>query len=110
MKKESNNKLFNSLSKGLTEAIEYTKGKKVPGVKAQIIEIRKLPTFKGKEIRNIRTNLHITQNTFAQVLGVSAKTIEAWESGKNIPQGPAQRMLFILKNNSKALNILGIKN
>ncbi len=24
MKKESNNKLFNSLSKGLTEAIEYT--------------------------------------------------------------------------------------
>ncbi|EKO34356.1 hypothetical protein LEP1GSC161_3268 [Leptospira santarosai str. CBC1416] len=43
-------------------------------------------------------------------MGVSAKTIEAWESGKNIPQGPAQRMLFILKNNSKALNILGIKN
>ncbi|EMK11334.1 MULTISPECIES: helix-turn-helix domain-containing protein [Leptospira] len=109
MKKESS-KLFNSLSKGLNEAIHYTKGKKIPGIKAQIIEIQKLPTFKGKEIRNIRTNLHLTQNTFAQILGVSAKTVEAWESGKNIPQGPAQRMLFILKNNSKALNILGIKS
>ncbi|WP_420912590.1 helix-turn-helix domain-containing protein [Leptospira santarosai] len=87
-----------------------SKGKKISGVKAQIIEIQKLPTFKGKEIRNIRTNLRLTQNTFAQALGVSAKTIEAWESGKNIPQGPAQRMLFILKNNSKALSILGIKN
>jgi len=32
----------------------------------------------------------------------------AWESGRNIPQGPAQRMLYIMKNNPVILNELKI--
>lgn len=107
---KENSKLFNSLVKGLNEAIEYSEGKRVSGIKEHQISIEKLPEFKAREIRNIRTKLHLTQNLFAQAIGVSVKTVEAWESGRNIPQGPAQRMLFILKNNSKALSLLGIKN
>ncbi|MCW7490999.1 transcriptional regulator [Leptospira meyeri] len=109
MKKQSNDKLFNSLKKGLNEAIEFSEGNSNLKFKQTSISVPKLPNFKGKDIKNIRTKLHLTQSVFANTLGVSEKTVEAWESGRNIPQGPAQRMLFVLKNNSDPLDVLGIK-
>ncbi len=47
--------------------------------------------------------MKLTQHSFALVMGVSIKTVEAWESGKNVPQGPAQRMLDILSKEENAL-------
>ena len=40
--------------------------------------------------------MELSQSVFANIIGVSKKAVEAWESGKNIPQGPAQRMLELL--------------
>ena len=39
----------------------------------------------------------MTQVLFAKYLGVSLKTIEAWEAGRNQPNGTACRMLSITK-------------
>ena len=33
---------------------------------------------------------------FSEFMGVSVKTVEAWESGRNIPMGPASRVLDLL--------------
>ncbi len=33
---------------------------------------------------------------FAQYLGVSPKTVEAWEAGKNKPSGSSSRLLELL--------------
>ncbi|MCG6142786.1 MULTISPECIES: helix-turn-helix domain-containing protein [Leptospira] len=109
MKNDSNSKLFKSLKKGLNEAIDYSDGNSTSPLKQTLISVPKLPNYKGKDIKSIRTKLHLTQSVFANTLGVSEKTVEAWESGRNTPQGPAQRMLFVLKNNSNPLDILGIK-
>ena len=38
----------------------------------------------------------MTQRTFAMVMGVSNKTVEAWENGTNKPAGTARRMMGIL--------------
>ncbi|HZK62297.1 MAG TPA: helix-turn-helix domain-containing protein [Anaerovoracaceae bacterium] len=38
-----------------------------------------------------------SQRVFAEVLGVSPKTIEAWEAGKNHPDGSSSRMLQLLQ-------------
>ena len=38
----------------------------------------------------------MTQRLFAEALGVSIKTVEAWESGINSPSGTASRLLELL--------------
>ena len=81
--------------KGLNEAVEYENGSK-KNVRSRCIRIPELPQYRAEMVRDIRIRCGLTQRLFAELMGVSAKTIEAWESGKNTPQGPAQRFLSIL--------------
>ena len=87
--------VYKSITKGLKEAIEYEKG----GVRARTAKVRVEPLkkFNRAEIKAIRNNTKMTQVTFARFLGVSPKTVEAWEAGRNIPDGPARRILSMLK-------------
>jgi putative transcriptional regulator len=87
----------------LRQAVDYEKGKKVTGVKSTKISIAPLPHYKAQKIKQIRSKFRLSQSTFAHVLGVSKKTVEAWESGRNEPQGPAQRMLMLLEKDNKFL-------
>jgi len=92
-----------NLINSLEEAIKYEKGEKVKGLKSHTMTVAPLPDYQGKEIKEIRNELGLTQSIFAYVLGVSKKTVEAWESGKNHPAGPAQRMLSILEKDKSFL-------
>ena len=87
----------------LEQAVDYEKGKDVKGVRSRRISIAPLPHYKARKIKNIRNMLGLSQSTFAYVMGVSKKTVEAWESGRNEPQGPAQRMLMLLEKDNKFL-------
>ena len=106
------NKEFNSIMAGLSESLEYAKGNTSKARKVSI-SIAELPTFHDKEIKKIREDLNLTQKNFAFVLGVSPKTVEAWESCRNIPQGTAQRFLQILQFGGKKMlqdfNVLSVK-
>ena len=42
----------------------------------------------------------MTQALFADYMGVSPKTVEAWENGKNHPTGSACRLISMLENKS----------
>jgi putative transcriptional regulator len=86
---------YSSIIKGLGEAIEYEKGN-LTGVKRHIVTVRPLAIYQADKIKKIRMKLELSQTAFASVIGVSKKAVEAWEAGKNIPQGPAQRMLELL--------------
>ena len=86
---------YSSIIKGLEEAIEYEKGN-LKGVKRHVVTVRPLTVYQADKIKKIRTKLELSQTSFASVIGVSKKAVEAWEAGKNIPQGPAQRMLELL--------------
>lgn len=88
-------KLVNSIKQGLKEAVEYEKG----NLKArkQVIRINPVPHYKSEKIKQIRAKTGLSQIAFSSLLGVSVKTVEAWESGRNIPQGPAQRMLELIE-------------
>lgn len=92
-----------SLITSLNQAIDFEKGKKVPGTTKNIVTLAPVPHYKANKIKKIRNKLGLSQNTFAHIMGVSIKTVEAWESGRNEPQGPAQRILYFLENDDKFL-------
>ena len=89
-------KLFEDLSQGLEEAIAFEKGTGKARVKAYVIEPVK--AYTNTEIRAIRSRAGMTQSVFASYMGVSPKTVEAWERGRTHPTGPACRLLGILEN------------
>lgn len=91
--------LFEDLKEGLEEAIAYEKGYGEGRVKTYMI----LPVkeYSGKEIRDIRTKAGMTQSVFASYMGVSIKTVEAWEGGRTHPTGPVFRLLDILSKSEE---------
>lgn len=107
------NKEFDSIMKGLSESLEYAKGDNSKARKMSV-SIAELPNYHQKEVKQIRENLNLTQKNFAFVLGVSPKTVEAWESGRNVPQGTAQRFLQMLQFGGKKLlqefNVIKVNN
>lgn len=88
-------KVYDGIMQGLEEAIAYNEGK----IKARTntITITPVPDFEANEIKNIRNELGMTQVLFAGFMGVSTKTVEAWEAGRNMPDGPARQILSMLK-------------
>ena len=45
--------------------------------------------------KTIRKRLKISQSAFASLMGVSPRTIQDWEQGRRMPQGPAKSLLRI---------------
>ena len=88
--------LFEDLKQGLTEAIEYEKGKSKARVKTY--SITPIKEYSGKEIREIRMRAGMTQTVFAAYMGVSKKTVEAWESNRTHPTGTVFRLLDVLNS------------
>ena len=62
-------------------------------IKMQITPIK---SYDGQAIRNIRLKNRLTQVALSKYLGVSKKTIEAWESNRNKPNGPSSRLLEMI--------------
>ena len=86
--------LFDDLQQGLQEAIQYAKGD--GPAKKTVYEIMPVTVYNNEQIRRIRMDAKMTQRTFADYLGVSVKTVEAWERGRSNPTGPALRLLALL--------------
>ena len=88
--------LFNDLKQGLEEAI----GSELGNVKAKKKTYMILPIkeYSGKQIRDIRMKAGMSQRIFACYMGVSTKTVEAWEGGRTHPTGPVFRLLDVLSS------------
>lgn len=89
--------VFDEIKTGLLQAVEYEKGNLKAGTKK--MSVAPLEQFTAAEIKNIRRKSGLTQTLFAQFIGVSQKTVEAWESGRNHPNGTACRMLALTSVN-----------
>ena len=101
------NNFYDEIMNGLQEALDYNEGK----IKARTktISIEPVPNFNATDIKRIRVELGMTQLLFAGLMGVSIKTVEAWEAGRNRPDGPARRILEMLQTDPllpQKMNIL----
>ena len=86
---------FDKIRLGLEEAIAYEKGE-LPA-RAKQLSIRPVERYQADEIKQIRASTGLTQRSFAAYMGVSVKAVEAWESGRNHPEGAACRLLSLTK-------------
>lgn len=87
--------IYESIIKGLNEAIDYENGKGTARVTK--CTVNPAPDYDATQIKELRQSLGMTQLTFAEVVGVSQKTVEAWEAGTNKPIGAARRFLSVLQ-------------
>lgn len=94
--------VYDGIMQGLEEALEHAKGQRE--LRTNSLNILPLKEFAPAEIKDIRVNLGLTQVVFAKVMGVSPKTVEAWEAGRNKPEGPARRILAIAQRNPNIIN------
>ena len=101
--------LFESIKRGLNEAIEYQQAilrdEQPTNVKIDKVTIFPVQTYTKEEIKQVRAKHKMTQRMFAEVVGVSQKTVEAWETGTNTPTGSAMRVIQLIESNENVLNV-----
>lgn len=81
---------FAGIMDGLQEALAYEKGKAAADTFARK---RSLPSLNVAEVRSA---LSMTQRAFAELLGVSCRTVEAWESGRSTPTPTAKKLMYLI--------------
>ena len=90
------NRKYESIMTGLNEAIEDAKSNK-PVLKRQALTIEPVKVYEAEEVKRIRNATGMSQKIFASYMGVSDKTVEAWEAGTNHPSGAASRILRMME-------------
>lgn len=95
---------FDQLTESLQQAITYKKGNH--SAARTTVRVLQLPQYKAEDIVTIRRKLDLTQKDLAAVIGVSPRTVEAWEAGANAPSGAASRLLYLLGKDKSVLTLL----
>jgi len=54
-------------------------------------------------ISSIREKTGLSQSRFAELLGVSVRTLQEWEQGRRKPSGAARTLLMIAEKNPRVL-------
>ena len=75
---------------------------KIKKYHVEYIDIESIVT--NKFVKELRQKLNMTQTVFAEILGVTKKTIEKWEQGKNPVKGCSARLLYALNENPELIN------
>lgn len=88
------NKSFESIKRGLGEAIEFAQGKPSKAVVHDLDAV---------DIKHIRSSVGMTQVEFAMTFGISVSTLRHWERGDRSPAGPALVLLNVMEKEPKAV-------
>lgn len=92
--------VYDSIMRGLKEAIDDAQGNDIK-LKRDIVTIVPVKAYKAEEVKSIRKKTGLSQKLFASYIGVSNKTVEAWEAGINHPSGAASRILNMMEIDSE---------
>jgi putative transcriptional regulator len=99
-------RLFEDLKESAGQMTAHIQGKEVLGITSSTVVIKPVPTHTVGDIKRIRVRLGASQGALAAILGVTKKTVEAWEAGTNIPTKPVMRLVQLLTSRSDLLSEL----
>lgn len=85
--------LFKRLKNGLEEGIRFAREDRTLRSTEVLDDPPALP---AAQVVRLRRRLRMSQGVFAQMLNVSAKTVQSWEQGERQPSHAALRLLQIL--------------
>jgi putative transcriptional regulator len=60
-------------------------------------------SFRPADIKSIRSKLGKSQCEFALMIGVSTATLQNWEQGRRVPEGPAKALLKVAAERPEAV-------
>ncbi len=86
----------------------YPKKNGVVSKRNHSLSVNPLKNMTAEDIKTLRKSLKLSISVFSSVLGISNKTLEAWEAGTNKPSGPALRLMNMMKANPDFLIDMGI--
>jgi putative transcriptional regulator len=78
--------MFNELLESVRQGKDILKGERTASRRFYVNEIN---------VSQLRSRFELTQNKFAQMLGISVSTLRNWEQGRRKPEGPARVLLQI---------------
>jgi len=81
---------FDSIKKGLEEALAHAHGEDVGTV---VHEVR----VPEPNVAAIREKSGLSQRDFARSIGVAVGTLQGWEQGRRRPEGPARVLLALIE-------------
>ena len=87
-------KAFQSIKRGMGEAIEFAQGKPSKAVVHDLDSV---------DIKDIRSRAGMTQEEFAMAFGINISTLRHWERGDRSPAGPARVLLNVMVKEPKAV-------
>ncbi len=93
------------IMQNLAEVEAYFKGEP-NNVEVHTVTIDVPPRFDAKTVKQLRKRLDVTQNTMAHLLGISPRTVEAWEIGRAEPNGSSRRLLELFQKDPKIIELL----
>jgi putative transcriptional regulator len=81
-------KMFEELLGSVREAGAILRGQQKPSRRA----------VRSSDVRAIRERTSLSQSEFADLIGVSVKTLQNWEQDRRRPTGPASALLSIIEH------------
>jgi putative transcriptional regulator len=77
---------FNRLMEGVKQGAEHLKMLRSPSRQRKV-------TVRIPDIKNIREKLKVSQAEFAQMIGISVRTLQNWEQKRRVPDKPSRILL-----------------
>jgi putative transcriptional regulator len=87
---------FEKIMAGLDDALAYADGDTSRGVAHQV-------KVANVDITQLREKLGLSQDRFASLFGLSARTVRNWEQGVRHPEGPARVLLQVIDREPDAV-------
>jgi len=85
---------FDKLVKSIKQAGRIRRGE---------MKARRVFRFAPADVKAIRLRLEKSQSEFALMIGVSVSTLQNWEQGRRVPEGPARALLKVAAENPEAV-------